>query len=45
MCICLSFCAIIEQHHSTRIILFGSFAYGKPTPDSDVDSVDPNFRV
>lgn len=23
--------------HPEKIILFGSFAYGKPTPDSDVD--------
>ncbi len=25
------------QVHPQRVILFGSYAYGKPTPDSDVD--------
>ncbi len=28
---------IAEQFDPERIILFGSYAYGKPTPDSDVD--------
>ncbi len=28
---------IIEKFHPLRIILFGSYAYGKPRPDSDVD--------
>lgn len=28
---------IAERFHPERIILFGSYAYGKPTPDSDVD--------
>ena len=28
---------IVEQFHPDRIILFGSYAYGAPTPDSDVD--------
>ena len=28
---------IAEQFHPERIILFGSYAYGEPTPDSDVD--------
>ncbi len=28
---------IAEDLHPEKIILFGSFAYGKPTPDSDVD--------
>jgi predicted nucleotidyltransferase len=28
---------IAEAVHPEKIILFGSFAYGKPTPDSDVD--------
>jgi predicted nucleotidyltransferase len=28
---------IAEAVHPDKIILFGSFAYGKPTPDSDVD--------
>ena len=28
---------IAQQFHPERIILFGSYAYGRPTPDSDVD--------
>ena len=28
---------IAHEFHPERIILFGSYAYGKPTPDSDVD--------
>src|SRR5438067_13220047 len=28
---------IVERFHPHRIILFGSYAYGTPTPDSDVD--------
>src|SRR3954453_675608 len=28
---------IARQFKPLRIILFGSYAYGKPTPDSDVD--------
>jgi len=28
---------IVDAAHPERIILFGSFAYGNPTPDSDVD--------
>lgn len=28
---------IAQQFHPERIILFGSYAYGKPSPDSDVD--------
>jgi predicted nucleotidyltransferase len=28
---------IAREFHPERIILFGSYAYGKPTPDSDVD--------
>ena len=28
---------IAEQFHPNRIILFGSYAYGQPHPDSDVD--------
>jgi predicted nucleotidyltransferase len=28
---------IAERFHPDRIILFGSYAYGTPTPDSDVD--------
>ncbi len=32
------FCdAIAEQFRPRKIILFGSYAYGKPTEDSDVD--------
>ena len=26
-----------DEFHPRRVILFGSYAYGKPTPDSDVD--------
>src|SRR5205823_8306109 len=29
--------AIVRRFHPDRIILFGSYAYGTPTPDSDVD--------
>ncbi|MEW6209641.1 MAG: nucleotidyltransferase domain-containing protein [Acidobacteriota bacterium] len=29
--------AIAREFHPEKIILFGSFAYGKPRPDSDVD--------
>jgi uncharacterized protein len=28
---------IVERFHPAKIWLFGSFAYGTPTPDSDVD--------
>src|SRR5437588_9059508 len=28
---------IAERFHPDAIVLFGSYAYGKPTPDSDVD--------
>ncbi len=28
---------IVEALHPEKIILFGSYAYGTPTPDSDVD--------
>jgi len=28
---------LIREYHPQRIILFGSYAYGTPTPDSDVD--------
>jgi uncharacterized protein len=28
---------IVQQFHPERIILFGSYAYGGPTDDSDVD--------
>jgi len=28
---------IVERWHPDKIILFGSHAYGTPTPDSDVD--------
>ena len=28
---------IMNAFHPERIILFGSYAYGSPTPDSDVD--------
>jgi uncharacterized protein len=33
-----SFCkAVAKQFRPQKIILFGSYAYGQPTPDSDVD--------
>ena len=28
---------VADEFHPERVILFGSYAYGKPTPDSDVD--------
>lgn len=28
---------VSEEFHPQKVILFGSYAYGKPTPDSDVD--------
>jgi predicted nucleotidyltransferase len=28
---------IAEAYHPERIVLFGSYAHGVPTPDSDVD--------
>ena len=28
---------IVERFHPMRIILFGSYAYGEPRPESDVD--------
>ena len=28
---------IVRTYHPQQIILFGSYAYGTPTPDSDVD--------
>ena len=28
---------IVETFHPLKIILFGSYAYGNPTPDSDID--------
>jgi predicted nucleotidyltransferase len=33
-----AFCrAVAREFHPQRIVLFGSYAYGKPTEDSDVD--------
>lgn len=29
--------AIVREFHPEKIVLFGSYAYGKPGPDSDVD--------
>ena len=28
---------LVEQFRPEQVILFGSYAYGEPTPDSDVD--------
>ena len=28
---------LVEQFHPEQVILFGSYAYGEPAPDSDVD--------
>lgn len=28
---------LVQALHPQKIILFGSYAYGDPTPDSDVD--------
>jgi len=28
---------IVEEFHPQRVVLFGSYANGEPTPDSDVD--------
>lgn len=28
---------IVSEFNPEKIILFGSYAYGKPTPDSDID--------
>jgi uncharacterized protein len=28
---------VVERFHPEKVILFGSHAYGRPTPDSDVD--------
>jgi predicted nucleotidyltransferase len=28
---------VVQQFHPKRVVLFGSYAYGKPTEDSDVD--------
>jgi len=34
---------IAEEFHPDKIILFGSYAYGMPHDDSDVESVAPNL--
>ena len=28
---------IVQHFHPQKVVLFGSYAYGTPTPDSDVD--------
>src|ERR1019366_7680579 len=28
---------VVEKFHPSKVILFGSYAYGTPNPDSDVD--------
>ena len=38
---------IVERFHPVKVWLFGSFAYGTPTPDSDVDlliAMDTSLR-
>jgi len=37
---------VVERFHPEKVILFGSHAYGRPTPDSDVDLfvIMPNRR-
>lgn len=30
-------CVLVEQFHPQQVILFGSYAYGQPGEDSDVD--------
>jgi uncharacterized protein len=39
--------AVARQFHPEKIILFGSYAYGRPTEDSDVDLlvIMPRTRV
>ena len=29
--------AIVRRYHPTRVILFGSYAHGRPDADSDID--------
>lgn len=36
---------IVRDFQSERIILFGSYAYGNTTPDSDVDILNPAFPI
>lgn len=39
---------IVEKFHPEKVILFGSYAYGTPTEDSDVDLfvlLDPQGRL
>ncbi len=28
---------LVQEYHPRKVILFGSYAYGTPTPDSDID--------
>ena len=35
---------IARQFHPNKIILFGSYAYGKPNEDSDVDIFPQNIQ-
>jgi predicted nucleotidyltransferase len=41
---------LIKKYHPDKIILFGSYAYGKPTEDSDIDlliikAIDEKRRI
>ena len=31
---------IVQEFQPERIILFGSYAHGNPTPDSDLEAID-----
>jgi uncharacterized protein len=35
---------IVQQYHPERIILFGSYAYGRPTADSETSSAGAATR-
>jgi len=41
---------LVKEYHPDKIILFGSYAYGKPTEDSDIDlliikAIDEKRRI
>ena len=35
---------MVEHFHPRKVVLFGSYAYGTPTPDSDVDRAQLRVR-